>query len=428
MIKNCHLRFWLLIGLVCFAPVRGHSIQIEFRYDYDSRGFFDQPGAKEALRAVAGFYESLFKDELLPIDPAIHGGSWNARIVDVESPFSGSILNIHNLVVPENTVVIFVGAGDFASGAVSGPGGYQNLGGTPDWSERLMARGQAGALASPPTDFGPWGGMISFSAQAVWDFSLTSNNPSVASFASAAMHEIAHVLGFGTSPSWNALHDGVGFYGANAMASYGGPVPLETSDPRRAHWREDHGCAFPDGYTPGNPNNVLSLTVEAFGTPHGFDQIALMDLLTCIAGEHIKVLTDLDVAALVDVGWEINKHPRLNISGPDAGSDAFVLSWASSSMFQYRIEFSESLSGGDWETVHERTGNGALQSYEAAMAAASGRGFFRMGVEPVGVASALGEGDVTVSVGVAPAAAVKATHDDPVLVTSCTCDGGHSEE
>lgn len=64
------------------------AITIELDYSYDTNDFFDQPGAKEALRAVADFYEERIHDNLLEIDQVAFGetfsmaggqASWNHR-------------------------------------------------------------------------------------------------------------------------------------------------------------------------------------------------------------------------------------------------------------------------------------------------------------------------------------------------------------
>src|SRR5688572_19088991 len=97
----------LAIGglLACAAPA--HAIKIELRYDYDTNGFFNQPGSKEALRKVADYFESLIHDSLLSINAATDGGgSWTAKPRD---PSTGLEISIPNLVVPADTIIVFVG-------------------------------------------------------------------------------------------------------------------------------------------------------------------------------------------------------------------------------------------------------------------------------------------------------------------------------
>ena len=99
-------------------------------------------------------------------------------------------------------------------------------------------------------------------------------------FFSVALHEIGHMLGIGTSDSWNNLIAGSDFTGAASTSIFGGNVPL--SDP--GHWA--------DG-TSGLVNGVAKETA--------------MDP-SILQGTR-KVFTDLDLAALSDVGWELTAVP-----------------------------------------------------------------------------------------------------------------------
>ena len=70
------------------------------------------------------------------------------------------------------------------------------------WLNTVESRGQAGVLLAHPTDYGPWGGSVSFSTLAKWNFSSQAPAIGTNDFLSVAIHEIAHILGFGTSDSW----------------------------------------------------------------------------------------------------------------------------------------------------------------------------------------------------------------------------------
>jgi len=78
------------------APV-AQAITIQLDYSYDTNGFFDQPGAKEALRAATDYYEALLRDDLAAILPG-GGNSWTALTTN---PATGGDLDIDNLVVLE---------------------------------------------------------------------------------------------------------------------------------------------------------------------------------------------------------------------------------------------------------------------------------------------------------------------------------------
>ena len=151
-----------------------------------------------------------------------------------------------------------------------------------------MPRGQAGALATPPSDFGPWGGSIAFddSNATSWYFGLdtsglTSNETD---FFTVAEHEIGHVLGIGTSPSWMSDIVNDTFVGAHAEAGNGGqPVPLDAAG---QHWAQ--------GMTSdGQPAVMTPVLLD--GTRRDF--------------------TPLDFAGLADIGWQVQAAaPALQFS------------------------------------------------------------------------------------------------------------------
>ncbi len=89
-------------------------------------------------------------------------------------------------------------------------------------------------------DFEPWTGWISFDCGEPWFFDQTPESDDdipagVPDFYSTAMHEMGHVLGFGTAAAFEALVDASAgtFDGMAAVAAHGGPVPLTSS---LVHW------------------------------------------------------------------------------------------------------------------------------------------------------------------------------------------------
>lgn len=383
------------------------SIEIDLRYDYDTNGFFNQPGAKETLRMVADYYEALIHDSLQGIDNTQwpSGNTWSAVF---EHPGTGSETSIANLKVPADTIIIFAGGRSLGTPAGRGGfGGYYYSSNQIGWSNLLAARGQSGALNTPKTDFGPWGGAITFNTASPWNFSVSGPVNSTLPFVSIALHELGHVLGIGSAPSWQAKVSGTSFTGAYAKQAYGGVnVPLH---PGGAHWRDDAQCVLPDGYVPGEPNNVLSKAFGSFGAPHGFAQIALMDPGTCTAGAFHKVMTDLDLAALRDIGWQL--EPPLawtNVQASPAGP--LSLSWASTSGLTYRVQKSISLAAGSWSDLHSVAGNGSVQSYNAA-APSEPRAFYRLQTSPLAFPATV----------VFPPDPVGSQSIPPVTVGGCHC-------
>lgn len=348
----------LLPGLLLAAPAA--ALTIDVRYDYDSNGFFDQPGAREALQSAADFLGEMLHDSL---DSLIQPGGANTWSATFNHPGTGAPVERPGwmLRIPADTVVVFVGARNLGGGTlgVGGPGGFRVNYADPSWYRRVQTRGEVGALLNPARDFGPWGGSISFDLDRDWHF-RTDGRPtgSRSDFVSIALHELLHVLGFGTSDSFDARVFAGAFRGADAMAAWGGPVPL---NPGASHWRDDGSCRFPLGFDPDGADNVLSTTFGSFGRAHGLDQIALMDPVSCLIGSQrfLQVATDLDLAALRDIGWEVIPAPRLESETlSPAGSD---FSWPTITGIDYRLEQSTSL--GDWTAIAgPQAGDGSVRS------------------------------------------------------------------
>jgi hypothetical protein len=361
-----------LLGLTGSAS----AIKIEIRYDYDTNGFFNQPGSKEALRLVADYYEQLIHDSLLEINHTQHpSASWTATF---EHPATGaSEFPVSNLVVPADTLIVFAGGRSLGTpDGRGGPGGY-GWSGFQNWGNLVAARGQAGALTTPKTDFGPWGGSIAFDTTRTWNFTASPVSGSKPFF-SIALHEFGHLLGIGLADSWRAKMVNGNFTGAYSVAAYGGNVPLTATG---GHWRDDEKCVFPDGHDPTEPKNVLSKVFGSFNSPHGFDQIALMDPSSCSAGPFLKVMTDLDHASLRDIGWEVEPPAQWINADVNPATSPFEFSWASSSGYTYRIQKSTSMANGDWSTIATFNGNGLIQEFSTP-APGDTAAFYRLNTDP----------------------------------------------
>jgi hypothetical protein len=146
------------------------------------------------------------------------------------------------------------------------------LSGTSTFVNTVKARGQTGALgaAATQTDFGPWGGSLSFDNTVTWNSDGGAPASGENDFLSVAIHELGHLLGYGSADSWNNLVSSNTFTGTNSVGVYGSNVPLAGN----SHW-----------------SNTLS----------GVPEPALDPSLT--VGNR-KVLTELDYAGLADIGWQ----------------------------------------------------------------------------------------------------------------------------
>ena len=283
----------LATGLALASLARG-ALTIQFDYSRDTTGFFTaHQERKDLLALAAGAFTSQLGDSFSAITPG-SGNTWTAQPFDPNNP--GSLLDIVDLAISANTIVVYAGATNLggATLGIGGPGGYQ-VGSTnapaqaQDWFNLVASRGQAGALAATPTDFGPWGGAITFSTTADWYFdsdpTTTGDLPTGKSdFYSVAVHELGHLLGLGTAGSWDAQVSGNVFTGAASTAAKGGTVNVS---PDLGHWAE------------GTMSTVVGTAVV---------QEAEMDP-TLTTGTR-KFFTVLDYAGLQDVGWQVSVIPE----------------------------------------------------------------------------------------------------------------------
>lgn len=257
------------------------NIDIQFDYRYDSSGFFTGANSsrQNLLNAAASTFESSFEDNLA----AITSSGSDSFDVSFFQPNNGSKTVIPNFSVATNQIVVFAGARNLSGAvAVGGPGGFSSNG-SADFINNASSRAQSGALAPIETDFGPWGGAISFNSTSNWyfDSDLTRDESfSGFDFYSVAIHELAHVLGFGSADSFKNLISGGKFTGPAVHALLGNNPPLAGD----SHWA----------------NGLSYLGQEAAMDPS-------------IAGGQRKHFTALDAAAMKDIGWQVSAVPEAEI-------------------------------------------------------------------------------------------------------------------
>lgn len=256
------------------------TISFQFDYSQDANHFFDDSARRQILEMAGQALGNRLDDHLQAITPS---GS-NVWSLSVTNPSGASSFTLHNVTIPENTLIVFAGARMMTSLGIGGPGGFSSSGSS-EWLDLVESRGQLGSLNNPSTDFSPWGGSITFDLDADWYFgtseaALGSNQQD---FLSVAMHELGHLLGLGTADSWDRYVSGGFFLGPNAGAEYGGNVPLFGD----SHFQE--------------------------GLKDGGQEVAMDPSL--LEGTR-KLFTELDFAALADIGWEVN-----DLGGSGGGGD-----------------------------------------------------------------------------------------------------------
>jgi hypothetical protein len=251
------------------------SIAFAFDYSRDTTGFFSSPQARQTLELAGQILGAHLGNQLSAINPS-GGNTWSATFQD---PVSRLNVTVDNLNIPANTLVVFAGGHNYSRNTV-GEGGFGgwSASGSNAWLSLVSTRGQSGAAANPPTAFGPWGGSVSFDTATNWFFGDANGIPSAVQtdFLSVALHELGHVLGIGTAPSWSALVSGTSFLGPAATAVEGGQAPQVT--PGGSHWAQ----------TDLDPTQ---------GQP---------DMTPIIQTGVRKLFTNLDFAALKDIGWQVD--------------------------------------------------------------------------------------------------------------------------
>jgi len=289
--KHFHkLQFFKKLNLEILEDRLTPSISIQLDYAYDTGFFTNHPDRQSLLATAANSLASRIGDNLAAIvpNPGL-GDTWTAVYSD---PSTGATAQLDNLTIPANTILIFA-AGQNLSGAIGigGPGGL-NASGDQGWLDTVQGRGKPGALgpSSVQTAFAPWGGSVSFdSSLTSWYFgaSAAGIQATQVDFLSVAEHELAHVLGFGTSNSWTNCVSGSFFVGPNAEVEYGGPVPTDAVGSAAQHWA--------DGTTDGGRHCTMDPVFNS--------------------GER-DTFTPLDFAGLADLGWMVSAASQPMGPGP----------------------------------------------------------------------------------------------------------------
>lgn len=270
----------VMVSLLMMLPIGARAVSITFDYRFDTHSFFASPERRGVLEQAGSDLAGLFGDDLEPIIAA-GSNTWTARFTN---PSSGTAASVANLVVPRDSLVVFVGARDLGSGTLGfASPGTASVTGTREWFDTIQYRGELGAAESPASDFGPWGGFASFHLDTDWYFDILLDDlvPSDVDFYSVAVHELLHVMGFGLSSSWRDQISIGRFTGDNAVGSFGGLIRLSSE---HEHWLEG-----------------------TLGSANGQPQEALMTPLLP-TGQRV-LLTELDRAGLQDVGWVLVPEP-----------------------------------------------------------------------------------------------------------------------
>ncbi len=279
-----------LTGLLLAFTQPVSAITITLDYTYDSLGFFTA-AHKNVLADAAGFLEGRLSDSLTAINSQ-GPNHYNVSFFDPANTTTN--VQISNYDVAADTLVVYVGGANLSGStlAVGGPGGF-GVSGTQNFVDNAKSRGQTNAFGTGATDFAPWGGAISFDTGTNWYLDAdtsTTESFSGFDFFTVALHEMGHVLGMGGADSWSTWVSGSVFTGPESTAVNGGNVALHTDS---SHWASG---------TQGLADGVLQDTIMS----------------PSIAAGQRKLYTDLDLAALSDIGWEVTPYAVTPVPLPPA--------------------------------------------------------------------------------------------------------------
>lgn len=300
----------LLAGAIASMALAGNAqanIEFVFDYGYDSNSVMTEQ-MKGVLEQAASLIESRIADDLGAIAP--HDGfAPNIFFTPPDTGASASAVNT----IGANQIHVYVGGRSMGEGvehlALSGaarlairPAGMPaNDPANVAYVNEIKSRGQAGVLDSPATDYAPWGGSLAFNSDTDFyvddDVSTTESFAGQYDFYTVALRGLLGILGYGvggsgaTPPSYAALVDGenLEFVGSNAMAEYGGGVPV-----------------YYDPETEGVDDRFLDNGV--LSSVDGEAQLALMTMH--IGSNERRLITELDYAVLQDMGWQVAAVPE----------------------------------------------------------------------------------------------------------------------
>lgn len=265
----------LLVSLSAHAEA---NIDIQFDYTYDTNGFFSDVSHQSALNTAASVFENRFSDQLSAITSS-GPNSFNSIFFNPANPYGTDIVNNSDSFAT-NVIRVYAGGYNFADNTLGmgGQGGY-SCSGIGSFCSDAAQRGQGVVSGAGAIDVAPWGGSITFDTDTNWYFGATTAglDSTKYDFYSVAVHELSHLLGFGASDSFDNHIVGTNFVGSAA-----GTVALSSD---LGHWAE------------GTLSIYSGVSQEAAMTPS-------------LANGTRKNFTNLDFAAMQDIGWQVTAVPE----------------------------------------------------------------------------------------------------------------------
>ena len=268
-------------------------MEIKFDYRFDTNGFFTTE-RQVALNLAGNIWSDVLLDEFAEVPE-------NTELT-LQNPQTGTV---ETIVLEEaiDDLTIFVGASaepfaqiDSGINTSLFQAQYHGDDLLGDVFQRRISRSFRGQTV---TNFEPWVGTISFASnpELEWNFDLVSSNSNVnqIDFFSVALQAIGRVLGVGTAPIFDFLAAESSFTGVNA--------------------------------TEINRGNPIPLTDDLDYLAANFSEESLI-LNSDIPSER-KLLSNLDLAFLADIGYEIEGFATQGLTPEIAtAEDEFVIGTA----------------------------------------------------------------------------------------------------
>ena len=335
----------ILLG-IAVSPLSSQAINIQIDYQFDDNNFFDLStadgiAARASLQAAADRFSAIITSNLDAHVPSMESPPPTWR-VGFTHPATGASTDLSvaanatadplalagagdadiydpTFTLPQDTWVLFAGGRSLTSAGVGGTGTGTNFSSVfMDASSHLRRNWRPGAFVgstggADQGDIPVWGGSISFDtdvADVTWHYDHTTlSTGGETDFYTIALHEIGHALGLSTS--WNEFDDLI------SSSSYTGAKAL-------AALNEDNGSAVTSISIVGGGNNHWadggdqsfpfndSASAPAVGTTVGVLQDLLLDpTANFTVAQRRFELTNVDVAALADIGWQVIPEPGL---------------------------------------------------------------------------------------------------------------------
>lgn len=322
--------------LLCLPALSAGAIDIVVDYTYDTNNFFSSQQSRDAMQAVADRFSAVITSDLDAVGPGGTGTGTSAGWrVGFTHPGTGASFQLSTATsagadplgggadvygfsgLNANEWILYAGGRGISSAGQGGTSTGLNYTSTFNDLNGPLHRG---VISNTPSDtvgdLPAWGGAITFDNTRAWDFSLDGSG-SGTDFYTIALHEVGHALGL--SAGWNQWQaTGASYTGAEALAAYNADngtslTSLDLVSAGNQHWED--GAYDSVIFAAGNPN--YNGTVGA-----GNLQDLLMEPIANFSGSVGRIeLTNVDVAALRDIGWQTL---TLATETPDLNGDGYV--------------------------------------------------------------------------------------------------------